>query len=245
MSLARLMGLIGLALVAVGLGFCGRLPPPQALDTAVREEPKQTPTRVAPFSVGAGGVEYRIAPEFDYDIAGLVVSRHDSETWWDTIHADSNDHLNVADLCLVWGTNAADGAYRHMRFHNAQFTCYYAYAGDAPVTKAHVRAVSNNHLLTADRATARAIRGLRVGDQVRLRGQLASYSHTSGLVFHRGTSTSRDDSENGACETIFVDAVEVLGRAPAWPRRLLGIGIVLLGLGLVVWYRAPNSDRAW
>lgn len=245
MSPARLTGLAGAALIAAGLAFRGTLPAPEVLSTAVREEPTQTPTRVAPLSVSSGGVEYSIAPEFDYDIAGLVVSRHDSETWWDTIHADSNDHLNVADLCLVWGVNAADGAYRHMRFHNAQFTCYYAYAGDAPVTKAHVRAVSNNHLLTADPATARAIRGLRVGDQVRLSGQLASYSHTSGLAFRRGTSTSRDDSENGACETILVDAVEVLGRAPAWPRRLLAAGIVLLGLGLVLGYRAPNSARAW
>lgn len=103
MSPARLTGLAGAALIAAGLAFRGTLPPPEVLSTAVREEPTQTPTRVAPFSVSSGGVEYSIAPEFDYDIAGLVVSRHDSETWWDTIHADSNDHLNVADLCLVWG----------------------------------------------------------------------------------------------------------------------------------------------
>jgi hypothetical protein len=245
MSIARMTLIAGLVLAVAGVVFRGALPPPGTLSPELRTDPKQTPTRVAPFSVSAGGVDYRVAPQFEYDIAGLVVSRHDTETWWDTIHADSNDHLNVADLCLVWGVNAAEGAYRYMSFHNAQFTCYYSYPGGVPVTAAHVRAVSNNHLLTADPSAARAIRGLRVGDQVRLRGQLASYSHTSGFAFQRGTSTSRDDSENGACETIFVDTVDVLGRAPAWPRALLWIGIALLGLGLVVWYRAPNSDRAW
>lgn len=245
MSIARPLLVTGLVLAAAGVGFRNTLPAPEALSPALRGEPLQTRTRVAPFSASAGGVDYRIEPKFDYDIAGLVVSRHDSAAWWDTIHADSNDHLNVADLCLVWGANAADGAYRHMSFHNAQFTCYYSYPGGVPVTRAHERAISNNHLLTADRNAARAIRALRVGDQVRLRGQLASYSHHSGFAFQRGTSVSRDDSENGACETIFVDSVDVLARAPSWPRALFWFGVLALAAGLVAWYREPVGDRAW
>lgn len=243
--MARLLLTGGLALAAAGLFFRGTLPPPETLSPELREEPKQTPTRVAPFSARTGGVDYRIAPQFDYDIAGLVVSSHDSATWWDTIHADASDHLNVADLCLVWGANAADGAYRYMHFHNAQFTCYYSYPGGVPVTREDERAISNNHLLTVDASIARTIRGLRVGDQVRLRGQLASYSHNSGFAFQRGTSTKRDDTGNGACETIFVDSIDVLAQAPAWPRALLWGGLLLLALGLVVWFRAPNSERAW
>lgn len=243
--MARALFAAGLVLVAAGLLWRNDLPRPETLSPAVREEPLQQATRVAPFATHAAGVDYRVVPQFDYDIAGLVVSRHDTATWWDTIHADSNDHLNVVDLCLVWGANAADGAYRHMRFHNGQFTCYYEYPGGVPVTAAHVRAISNNHLLTADASIARTLRRLRVGDQVRLRGQLASYSHDAGFAFTRGTSTSRDDSENGACETIFVDTVEVIGRAPSWPRALFWSGLALLGLGLVAWFRAPNSARAW
>jgi hypothetical protein len=245
MSIARLLLTGGLALVAAGFFFHGTLPSPQTLAPEVREEPKQTPTRVAAFSARSGGVDYRISPQFEYDIAGLVVSRHDSETWWDTIHADANDHLNVADLCLVWGANAADGAYRYMSFHNAQFTCYYSYPGGVPVTAADERAISNNHLLTVDAGLARTIRRLRVGDQVRVRGQLASYSHNAGFAFQRGTSTQRDDTGNGACETIFVDSVDLIGSAPAWPRALFWSGLAILALGLVVWYRAPNSERAW
>jgi len=245
MSLARVLMVPGLALLVAGFIYRGATPKPAEIAAEVREEPRQTMTRVAPFSVHADGVDYRVDPVFDYDIAGLVVSRHDSQTWWDTIHADANDHLNVADLCLAWGANAADGAYAYMSFHNAQFTCYFSYPGGTPVTSAHVRAISNNHLLTANPAIARTIRKLRVGDQVRLRGQLVSYSHNTGFAFTRGTSTSRDDMENGACETVFVDEVEVLRRRPAWPRGLTWAGALLLAAGLMLWYRAPNSARAW
>ncbi len=245
MSTARNTWAAAFALVVAGLVFSRSLPPPERLLPELHEEPKQTPTQVAPFSVSADGVDYRIEPQFEYDIAGLVVSRHDTRSWWDMIHAEANDHLNVVDLCLVWGTNAKDGAYRHIDFSSGQYTCFLYYSDSAPLKSQHLRDLSNNHVLTGDAATARMLRGVRIGDQVRLRGQLAVYSHNSGFAFRRGTSTSRDDNWDGACETIFVDAVEVLVPAPAWPRVVFWIGILLLGLGLVIWYRTPNSDRAW
>ncbi|HVH36039.1 MAG TPA: hypothetical protein VM847_18230 [Tahibacter sp.] len=242
MSPFRLLSLAGLVLLGAGFLCRGILPSPQQLSPLVLEEPRQTPTDPRAFSVHVGGIDYQIEPLFDYDIAGLVVSLHDSATWWDTIHADANDHLNVADLCMVWGENAADGAYRHMRFHNAQFTCYFSFDDEQRVRREDTRAVSNNHLLTVDAAVARAIRHLRVGDQVRLRGRLANYRHNAGFSFYRGTSTTRDDA---GCEIILIDQMDVLGRAPSWPRALIGGGVLLLLAALVVWYRTPNSARDW
>ncbi|MBN8738280.1 MAG: hypothetical protein BGP24_03790 [Lysobacterales bacterium 69-70] len=238
----RLLMLAGLVLSGAGISCSGRLPSPSQLSPLVRGEPLQTPTDTRAFALQSSGIDYRLEPLFDYDIAGLVVSLHDSATWWDTIHADSNDHLNVADLCLVWGANAAGGAYRHMYFHNGQFTCYFGYADDWPVRAADTRAVSNNHLLTTDAAVARAIRRLRVGDQVRLRGRLANYSHNTGFPFHRSTSVTRDDA---GCEIILIDHLDLLGRGASWPRWLVWCGVVLLLAGLVVWYRRPNSERDW
>lgn len=239
MSAARLLLIAAALCLLASFVHADRRPTPEALSPAVHAEPRQTPTDAAPFSVHAGGVDYRIVPLADYDIAGLVVSRHDSSTWWDYIHRESNDHLNVADLCLVWGANTADGAYQRMRFSSGQFVCYYQYPSDAGIGPAQVRALSNNHLLTDRPELAEAIRGLRVGDQVRLRGQLASYSHDAGMAFSRGTSLDRDDTGNGACETLFVRELQLLQPAPAWPRQLRWLGLALLALGLVAWYRAP------
>ena len=40
-----------------------------------------------------------------------------------------------------------------------------------------------------------------------MRGWLAGYSNDDG--FRRGTSTTRDDTGNGACETIYVDEFQI------------------------------------
>ena len=130
-----------------------------------------------------------------------------------------------------------------MSFSSGQFVCYVSGKDWAVWQPQYLRALSNNHLLTENPAIARQLRKLRVGDQVRLRGQLASYSHNAGFAFTRGTSTTRDDTGNGACETVFVRDLEVLRTAPAWPGWLRWAGAALLLYGLVRWYAAPHRPR--
>jgi hypothetical protein len=242
----QLLMLGGLLLLAVAWWDSGHLPPRDRLLGAVLQEPLQTPTQTAPFKTEVGGVEYGIKPVFDYDIAGLIVSRHDSATWWDYIHAASHDHINVADLCLVWGANAADGAYLDMSFSSGQFVCYFqAHSADSAQPQ-YFRALSNNHLLAADPALAKRIAGLHVGDQVRLRGHLVEYTHHQGFEFHRGTSVTRDDTGNGACETIFVRELSVLRTASPLSRLLFWSGLAFLACGILGWfaqpYRADDAD---
>lgn len=240
---ARLLLLVGTALLAAGFYYDGQRPGPDALLPPVMQDPLQTPTEQPDFAARAGGVDYQVTPVADYEISGLIVSWHDSEIWWDREHEQGNDFLNVADLCMVWGANAADGAYQHMRFSNGQWVCYISYDDPQSVGPQHLRALSNNHILTDNEDIARQIRSLKVGDQVRLRGHLASYSHHAGFDFNRGTSTNRDDQGNGACETLFVREVELLRAGPAWPRNLRWFGALLLIAGLICWYRAPFGER--
>jgi hypothetical protein len=231
--------LCGLLFMAAGWWLSDRLPPRDALVASVMEEPAQTPTAVAPFKVTVEGIEYGIKPVYDYDIAGLVVSRHDSATWWDYIHAASHDHLNVADLCMVWGVNAADAAYLDMSFSSGQFVCYFQAHSASSAQAQYFRALSNNHVLTTDPSVASRIAHLRVGDQVRLRGHLVEYTHHHGFEFHRGTSVSRDDTGNGACETVFVRDMQVLRSSGGLARMIgwLGLGAVLAGL--LGWFSQP------
>jgi hypothetical protein len=236
MSLARLLLIGGAASLGLGIASDGRLPTTAEVLPALHAEPRQQTVAAPRFGAHAGNVDYRIAPLAEYDIAGLVVSRHDADTWWDWIHRASNDHLNVVDLCMVWGVNAAEGAYEKMSSSSGQFRLLCQ-------QPRYVRALSNNHLLTDDPHIARQLRRLQVGDQVRIRGQLASYSHEVGFAFSRGTSLTREDTGNGACETIFVRDVAPLRRAPAWPQWLRWLGIGLLAFGLVAWWRAPHRPR--
>ncbi|WP_394791676.1 hypothetical protein [Rhodoferax sp.] len=235
-----LAGLLG---IAAGWWHRGALPARPQLAPATMSEPVQTPTNTPAFTTRVGQVDYRVTPRYDYELVGLVVSRHDSDAWWDWIHAASNDHLNVVDLCVVWGANAAAGAYERMAFSSGQFVCYVS-TDDADTWRPeYVRALSNNHLLTDSPRIARLLRGVRVGDQIRLRGSLVEYAHNAGFAFFRGTSTSRDDTGNGACETIFVREASVLQPAPAWPRWLSRLGWAMLLLGLVLLWKQPHQAR--
>ena len=232
-----------LAAIATGWANEGTLPPKAMLQPALTREPLQTPTTRSPFAVQAGGVHYRIRPVFDYAIDGLVVSLHHSDSWWDWIHTASNDHLNVVDLCVVWGANAEAGAYERMKFSSGQLVCYVSTTDASAWQPQFVRALSNNHLLTDQPAVARQLRRLRVGDQIHLAGELAEYSHDHGFAFTRGTSVTRDDTGNGACETIFVREVSVLRAAPAWPHWLFRLGVLALVASLLAWLMAPHRPR--
>ena len=66
-------------------------------------EPLQTATRKPSFDAHYNGVKYLIEPEFEYDLYGMIVSyRHHNGV---RIHLMANDHLNMLDVCVIWGEN--------------------------------------------------------------------------------------------------------------------------------------------
>lgn len=209
------------------------------LEPALANEPEQSPVTKAPFAVEQGGVSYRVEPLYRYRLYGLVVSRrtHDGDRM---LHGRWNDHLNVADLCVVWGANAAADL-SHFDFWNGQFTCFFNTGDAASWARFRPDQLGNNHLL-ADTADLRArIAAVRVGDQVEIAGYLASYGNDHG--FRRGTSTTRTDTGNGACETIYVTALDVLRPSPAiWP-RLQSLSAIGLGASFILWLLA--ALRGW
>ena len=78
---------------------------------------------------------------------------------------------------------------------------------------------------------------IRVGDQVRFRGYLASYSNDTGSK--RGTSTTRTDTGNGACETIFVEDFQILRGATSFWRISMWTSLALLLVGLGIHFARP------
>ncbi|MCK7502618.1 MAG: hypothetical protein MZW92_81960 [Comamonadaceae bacterium] len=149
------------------------------------------------------------------------------------------DHLNVVDLCPCSPRTPPAAA------TSASTTP----AGSSSATRRRIRASSGGSsrcarfrttILLADRSSIAAkLRSVQIGDQVRVRGWLAEYEHQHGFAFRRGTSLTRDDTGSGACETIYVQDVEVL-RAGGGPWR--GLRWPALGLivaGVIPWLRAP------
>jgi hypothetical protein len=99
-----------------------------------------------------------------------------------------------------------------------------------------MNALSNNHLLTDDRATKDALMSAEPGDQIRLKGVLAEYVN-AGNGYARGTSLTRDDTGNGACETVYLDEFEILHKANLSVRRLFGFATwmaAITGIGFLI-----------
>ena len=130
--------------------FKDALPPPETLRAELYDEPKQVRVRKPPIDTRVNGVDYRIQPRHSYDLHGLVVSLHHSDTWWDYAHKEWNDNLNLMDLCVVWGENARSGAYKAISFSNNQWECHWSTRSSEALGAFKQDEVSNNHMVTDD-----------------------------------------------------------------------------------------------
>lgn len=226
-------------LLGASLWMRDALPEPQAVRAELLEEPAQVAVRKKAFDTTVNGVTYTVQPLYSYDLHGVVVSMHDTKSWWDYIHRAWNDSLNVVDLCVVWGPNLQNRLYREMSYWNTETWCYYQTRSNEVNAAFDANAMANNHLLTDDPRLAKKLSEVRIGDQVRVRGYLAEYSHNHGFAFKRGTSTVRTDTGNGACETVFVEAFENLRPAGGPWRKLVWVSVFMLLASLVAWLCLP------
>ena len=202
------------------------------------EEPLQSPVRAPSFTAQAEGVTYRIKPLYDYELTGLVVS-FKRFTPGIGLHERWQDYLNIADLCVVWGSNATDVDLNAFTFWNLEFTCNFKTSDRDAWQRFNQDALSNNHLLSTDPRIHNVIDDLRVGDVVRLKGKLVEYGQP-GTPF-RGTSTTRTDRGNGACETLFVEQATIVSSMESGWRLVLWLGIIGLVLSLVLWFTTPHD----
>jgi hypothetical protein len=93
--------------------------------------------------------------------------------------------------------------------------------------------LSNNHLLVDDEFLKQTLMSAERGDLIHISGQLASYENPAN-GFLRGSSTRRDDTGNGACETIFVEDIKIVEKANRGWRTAYGISAWLTGISLTL-----------
>lgn len=219
----RSVFILGLLLV-IGLHLVkDRIPDADYYDLSRLGEPLQTPTEIAEFSVRASDQEYRITPRFDYVLEGVVVSLHDADAFTDVVHHKHwQDFINLRDLCVIWGGNVESGVYHDMEFSNGTWTCWYSWPNRDVRARFDEAQLANNHLLTADDDIRQALMAAEPGDHIRLEGMLVEYSNPAN-GFYRGTSISREDRGNRACETIYLRAFEIVNKANPGLRRFYSI----------------------
>ena len=220
------------------MSFWNRNDLPDSIDYVpeIEAEPVQATTRKAAFDVLFNDVVYRVEPEYSYDLTGMVVSyrHHDNNS---RMHRLANDHLNMLDVCVVWGDNTTEAQLQELQFWNGIFTCNVKTRNQVAWDSFDMNQLSNNHLISDDSRIRDEVKSIKVGDQIRVRGFLAGYS--SAGVGRRGTSTTRTDTGNGACETIYVEKFDIVRSAfSAW-RASMYVSAGVLLLSLIVHFRRP------
>lgn len=219
--------------IAYGLHKKDAYPSPGFYDARVQQEPRQRPTREAVFTTRVGEQSYEIKPLFDYELHGMVVSYHHSDELSDIYHhGDWADFLNTKDICVIWGNNVSSGIYRDMRFENTTWTCWAAWRDDETGKRFRLDQLANNHLLNDKPDLTRKIREAEPGDQITIKGFLASYKNLAN-GYSRASSTSRTDTGNGACETLYVQEFSIVNKANRGVRRLYDLSKVMALISLV------------
>ena len=207
----KIILLAGVVLLIVSHVMKNKLPDSRDIVAELQQEPIQIETDEQPFQLKKEDRVYTITPRYEYELYGLVVSLHHAGNWLDYAHERWGDTLNIKDLCVLWGGNVKNNLYHKFKFTSADWTCNFRTDNQAAWEAFRQDELSNNHILVDEKQLKRAIMSVRRGDQIYIKGFLAEYAHDGG--FKRGTSTTRTDRGNGACETIFVTEVRILKRA--------------------------------
>jgi hypothetical protein len=143
----------------------------------------------------------------------------------------------MADVCVIWGDSAQSEHLGKLRFWNGIFTCNVQTRDSEAWASFDIYELANNHLISADPRVRDRVAEVRVGDQIRIRGWLARYGAAGGGM--RGTSTTREDTGDGACETILVEEFAIVERASSRWRAGMYVSLLLLAASLGIHFAMP------
>jgi hypothetical protein len=227
--------IISLATLSLTYIYKDEIPSPQFYEKDSLTPPNQTPTDKTAFIVKTNNQEYSIIPKYDYELTGVIVSLNNANAFGNIWHHKRwKDFINVRDLCVIWGKNVSSGIYQKIDFSSDSWTCWYSYRDRNIGNQFKNNALSNNHLLTDRYDIKHVLMSAEIGDVIQLRGVLAAYEN-NGSDFKRGTSITRDDDGNGACETIFLSEFQILKKANPMIRNLYHISKWLLILSSIAY----------
>jgi len=232
-NIAFIVMLVSLSLFLTALFMKDRLPGADEILPSLYQLPKQNPSLALAFDARMGGRSYHITPLFDYELWGLVVSYYDSTGWWDITHKFLwRDFINIKDICVLYGFNVRTDAYKEMDFKSGSYTCHTKLKTERAQLQFMDQCLSNNHLLADKRRIQKAVMKAKPGDQIYLKGYLSGYGFT-GSPPTRITSTTRNDTGNGACETIYLTDFKILKTGNTFWRLVFTLATYAMACAIV------------
>jgi hypothetical protein len=116
--------------------------------------------------------------------------------------------LSPTDLALGWGRMADPGMSDKLSISQGGRWYRWRHDGAPPIPAREIEVSSANmHMIPANREVARVLRSLDKGRLVSLRGYLVEARGRDGWSWR--SSLTREDTGAGACELVFVQAIEL------------------------------------
>jgi hypothetical protein len=197
---------VTVALLCLALGACRDRWRERADPSRTTNEPEQAAIAAAEtISFEKNGYRVTLRPRADYRVAGYALETS-------TTLLDRWDFAMPIDVALAWGPAADPRALKHLKTHLSRRYLSFWYSGSDPAFGIVQRHISNHHLIPADGATEKALRRIREGTLVTLRGKLVDVEiadREGRTRFKSPTSLSRDDAGSGACEQVWVQDVDI------------------------------------
>lgn len=168
----------------------------------VAEAPRQTEVEDAgPFAFR----EFTLTPLAKFSLHGrvLLTSRY---------RLDREASLAPYDLGIGWQRMSDSAVLRGLSLSQSARFLHWRWRDAPPIPEAEItRSAANIHLIPASRYIETRIAALRPGQLVSLQGRLVEASRPDGWRWR--SSLSRSDSGNGACELLYVEAIDEEGGA--------------------------------
>ncbi len=166
--------------------------------TLVAAEPEQTAVENAEPIVLKG---FRLTPRARFSAEARVLSR--SRYFLGTLAK-----VSPLDIAVGWGEMSDSAVLKRIDVSQSGRFYFWHYDDEPPIPRQVIEAHSANwHLVPASNATWHVLNGLRVGDVVKLEGELIDINGPDGGSMR--TSLTRADTGAGACEIIYVEAASL------------------------------------
>ena len=160
-----------------------------------REPEQQT---IAPRAVG-GFKKYTITAVASYAVEARVL--HVKRYWVD------GEDLVPYDVAVGWGAMSDQAVLDRLSISQGNRFFFYEWQHPPPIAVSEIeRHAANMHVIAANKNVASAVRRLRRGEFVAMRGFLVNVSGPDGFCWN--TSLRRDDTGNGACELFYVESID-------------------------------------
>lgn len=161
------------------------------------DPPRQSslPSSLAPFKLKAA----TLTPLAGFSVDARVLSRRD-------YRSDREAELSPVDLALGWGRMRDDAVLSQLDITQSGRWYRYRYGGTPPIPPSEIdRSAANMHMIPGSHAIATALDEVEPGERVRIDGWLVEAQAPDGWRWR--SSTTRDDTGQGACELVYVCAV--------------------------------------